>query len=121
MKLFCCLAITICLTTACSSTSGLNYRPEVSNSDLISYEQDLTVCRTKAENHVALDDTNKGGLVGAAVGAIAGALSKSDKALEAGILGALVGTAAGKLQSNKKQQRFIMQCMQDLGYNVVSD
>ena len=106
------------LLAGCAS-SGLDHRPAVAGGDLAYYERDLNLCQQEAASNKSLDNTEESGLLGAAAGAIVGAMA--DDSLEGAVVGALIGVASGKVTANQKQRDYIIKCMQDLGYNVVAD
>ena len=106
------------LLAGCAS-SGLEHRPAVAGGDLAYYERDLNVCQQEAASNKSLDNSEESGLLGAAAGALVGAIA--DDSLEGAVVGALIGVAGGKVSANKNQRDYIIKCMQDLGYNVVVD
>ena len=105
------------LLTGCAS-NGLEHRPAVTNSDLANYEVDLKHCQDSAANDQALNKTAEGGFAGAASGAIAGALSDGSDIITGAVVGAIIGAAGGNMFTQEKQRDHIIQCMQELGYNV---
>jgi len=104
------------------ATTGLDHRPEVTGEDITNYEIDLKHCQQLAANNKELDATAEGGIAGAASGAIAGVLDDGGSdILGKAVVGAIIGVAGGNFYTKKKQREFIINCMQEFGYNVVAD
>lgn len=108
------------ITLAGCAASGVNHRPQVSNSDIANYEIDLKGCQEQAANREDLENSAAGAVAGAAAGAIVGAMGDGGDIITSAVIGAIVGGAGGTLYSRNRQRQFIIECMQDLGYNVVA-
>ncbi|WP_299928199.1 YMGG-like glycine zipper-containing protein [uncultured Pelagimonas sp.] len=86
------------------------------------FSQDLKGCKELAANYRP-DARGNGALIGAASGAVFGALDNEDDVAEGALVGAGVGAIAGVAAAqddlNVEKRHVVIRCLQNRGHNVV--
>jgi len=108
------------LLTGCGSTAS-SYQPLVDGQKAGSYDQDLAVCASLAEQRGYLnDDVKSEALLGAGVGALVGVLEDGGSgALAGAVVGGATGAGSRAWETRDEQKKIVIQCMRGRGHNVV--
>ncbi len=120
LKTFSVLPI-VALTAACA-TSGANYQPVIDGAVGPNYSNDLAQCQALASQQGAFSSTTgEKALAGAAVagGATAVFNNKGTNARDAALVGAAAGAIAGAVDQQQSKEAIVRNCMRQRGYNVV--
>ncbi len=113
-------ATVCCVITGCAN-SGARYRPIVDGEATATYAADLNACQTLATSREYVNgDVNTEALLGATVGALAGALEDGTDGFFAGaVAGTLVGGADRVWAVRDERKAIVVRCLQNRGHNVV--
>ena len=116
------LAALLVSTAGCQSTRYDFEQPVVTGAELVNYESDLETCKTQVEAQLEQENsTESGGLVGAALGALATSGGDLQDMLGGAVIGAAVGAVTGNLAEDNKARTQVIDCMRQLGYNMADD
>ncbi len=86
--------------------------------NMAQYEQDLSECKSYADNVSVAEGSAKGAAVGAVVGAAAGAIS-GDAGRGAGY-GGLSGATRSGLGNQREKEGIVKKCIRGRGYRVLN-
>jgi len=92
---------------------------DTKNVDMTMYEQDLTECKSYAEQVDTKTGVAKGAAGGGAVGAGVGAIAGGSISKSAGI-GALLGGAKSANRATDDKNNVVKQCLRGRGYKVLN-
>lgn len=112
--------IAIALLTGCANTAE-NYNPIVDGPKDAQFQHDLEACKQLAEQREYINgDTKSEAILGAGIGALAGAIDgNSDDILGGVIVGGAVGAGEAAWSVRDERKKIVIQCMAGRGHKVV--
>jgi len=115
------LGLLVTITSGCTSmATGASYRPIVDGGDLTHYESDLAECQSVAtQRDYVNDETKSDAVVGAIIGAIAGADGDRGDIVAGALVGAAVGGGSKAYDVRTERKNIVINCMRQRGYNTV--
>lgn len=112
-------AIVLLMLTGCANTSS-QYTPIVDGQKNANFERDLAACQQLSEQRGYLnDDTKSNAIVGAALGALAGADGNTGDIIGGTLVGAAVGAGGRAWDTREERKEIIISCMKQRGHKAV--
>lgn len=109
----------IIFVSGCANTAS-NYSPIVDGPKNAAFAQDLSACKQLAEQREYLNgDTKTEALVGAGLGALAGASGDAGDILAGAVVGGVVGSADKAWEVREERKKIVIKCMAGRGHAVV--
>lgn len=114
-------AAPLCLLAACAGT-GADYNPIVDEPPSRALTQNISACKSLAKSaSYAGPETQNNALIGAVIGALAGASEDGrwEDAAGGALTGAAVGAGGTALEHQEKRAKIVRNCLEKRGHRVV--
>ncbi|MGB0157427.1 glycine zipper family protein [Thalassovita mediterranea] len=108
------------LVTVAACADPLDRQVQLAGPAGANFAADQEQCRMVAQNYTD-ERARQGMLVGAGVGAVAGAIEEEDlgSAIAGAAIGGLIGRAEGEAEINEDRRAVMLRCLQNKGHSVL--